>query len=420
MRTLVGFAVGMLALVAQATTQSQSPVKLVAPDAVTNAQLGNQIRTQGAAAIIGAWVDSSVAPYSGSAYVLDQTVDGWVVGQKLVASDGGQYHHFGLAVALAGDVILVGATDANGIGVRTGAAYLFTRSANGWSQSDKLVASDGIYTAGFGRGVALQGDLAIVGAQAQHTTTPWTGAAYVYERISGTWTEIQKLAPSDGESNDWFGGSVALDGRIGCIGAQGASSARGAAYVFEHGANGWTEVQKLAPVDLQRDDYFGWRVALDANTLLIGARGDDDKASNAGAAYVFERQADTWVQTDKLYAEDPTASAAFGIDVAIDDDRALVGAASAHGHKRFTGAAHLFKRTAGRWVEERKLIAPDGMSDDRFGFAVALSRRTAFAGALVDSTHFLATGSVYAFDLGASTRARRDGTALAAPTRSPP
>ena len=164
----------------------------------------------------------------------------------------------------------------------------------GWPQQAKLMASDKQADDNFGNSVSLSGDYAIVGARTEDTGGTNAGAAYVYKRDGTTWSEQQKIQASDAQDSDQFGYSVNISGDHAIVGAYtedtGGSDA-GAAYIFERSGTTWTEVKKITASDAQATDYFGQIVAIDGTNVIVGARGEDTKGSNAGAAYMFEKAA---------------------------------------------------------------------------------------------------------------------------------
>ena len=142
----------------------------------------------------------------------------------------------------------------------------------------------------FGHDVAPDGDTALIGAVHDDYNGMFSGSAYVFTRTGGVWSEQAKLLPADGAVGDSFGNSVALDGDTVVIGAlydnaNGPQS--GSAYVFTRTDGVWSEQAKLLPADGAEGDNFGGDVALDGDTAVIGAHGDDDNGDYSGAAYVF-------------------------------------------------------------------------------------------------------------------------------------
>jgi hypothetical protein len=233
---------------------------------------------------------------------------------------------------------------------------VFTLSAGTWTQQQKLLASDAASSDEFGFSVALSadGNTAIVGATAEDTSPNSNqGAAYVFTLSAGTWTQQQKLLASDASSGDQFGYSVALsaDGDTALIGAseEGTSpnSVNGAAYVFTRSGGTWTQQQKLLASDAASSDQFGYSVALsaDGDTALIGAYFEDTSPnSDNGAVYVFTRTAGVWAQQQKLLASDAASSDRFGNSVALsaDGNTAIVGASLEDTSNGNNGAAYIY------------------------------------------------------------------------------
>lgn len=342
--------------------------------------------------------------------------------RKLAASEGESRDIFGMSVAVAdeGSTALVGApgdADPNG----AGSVYVFSPIEDGWFQEGRLVPDEGGDGDSFGRSVTVSNDasIALVGAPGtdEGDLKENAGAAYVFDRSGGTWSQEAKLEASSGTADDSFGGSVAVtgDGSTAVVGAAGYEDTtdeakaenRGAAYVFARRGGAWTEEVKLTADDGDDGDRFGSSVAVagDSPTVLVGARWDEDpNGIDAGSAYVFELNGGEWSQQAKLAASDGDHGETFGRSVALAGDAttALIGASqhdAASG--RAAGAAYVFSRNAGSWSEETKLIASDGNFDDRFGRSVALSvdGTTAIVGAFQDEDpNGDRAGSAYQFD----------------------
>ena len=200
------------------------------------------------------------------------------------------------------------------------------------------------------------------------------GAAYVFVKSGNSWTEEQKLVASDGAAGENFGYSVSLAGDRALVGAYGSGAARGAAYVFVRNGSAWTEEQKLVASDGAADDAFGWSVSLAGDRALVGAPGND---GDRGAAYVFVRSGSAWTEEQKLVANDGVAFDNFGNAVSLAGDRALVGA---YWNDDFRGAAYVFVKSGSSWTAEQKLVASDGAAS-RFGNAVSLAGDRALIGA---------------------------------------
>jgi len=292
---------------------------------------------------------------------------------KLLASDGAAGDNLGSCVALDGDLAIVGAPGADPNSVsNSGAAYVFHKGDDGWRQVAKLVANDPNADDNFGKAVAISGQTVLVGSPNADPNGSNSGAAYVFNCTSGAgwqWQQAAKLVASDGAASNYFGNAVAIDGSRIVIGAHGRDSSKGAAYVFEHSdANGWQEKCKLPSGTLNASDYFGFSVSLDGNTAVSGAYGDDQAADAAGAAYVFRYSGTSWSLEQKLTAGDAAASDAFGRSVSISGDKVVVSAPmDDYDSKSNVGSAYVFSRSGSTWSQQKQLKASDGAAGDWFG-----------------------------------------------------
>ncbi len=263
---------------------------------------------------------------------------------KLIPSDGSEGDWFGSSVSISGDYAIVGADGGENNGVSTGAAYIFKRDSDtNWVEEQKLLASDGVEFDGFGISSSISGDYVIVSA-------PWKdnflGAAYIFKRNVNTWSEEQKLLASDGNANDEFGLAVSISGDYVIVGARGQDNRRGAAYIFKRDGNTWVEEQKLVASDGDTTDRIGYSASISGDYAIVGARFKDNWQ---GAAYIFSRENTTWTEEQKLLASDGTSNDWFGWSVSITENYAIVGATGDDNKK---GSAYIFKRGGTTWTEE--------------------------------------------------------------------
>jgi len=275
----------------------------------------------------------------------------------------------------------------------------------------RLVPDDGGGGDFFGASLALDGETALIGASYDETSNgTQSGSVYVFTRSDGSWSQQAKLTPDDGDGDDWFGTSVALDGDTALAGAvtdedpNGSDYRRltgaGSAYVFERTDGSWTQTAKLAAEDGDGSDAFGLRVALDGTTALISAPSDEDpNGASAGSVYAFERGEDTWSQQAKLTPDDGDSSDRFGMGLACADTTAVICAPDdEEPNGAGAGSAYVFERAAGVWSQTAKLAPDDGDEDDDFGWAAALADGTALVGAYTDEDpDGDDAGSAYAF-----------------------
>ena len=377
--------------------------KLIAEDSASNDFFGFSIALSDDTAVIGALRDDDNGVDSGSVYVFTRFGTNWSQQTKFTAADSGAGDEFGGQVALDGDIAVIGARHDDDKGVDSGSAYVFKRSGTAWSQQAKLTASDGAAGDEFGYSVAISGDTAVIGAPRDDDKSDDSGSAYVFTRSGSTWSQQAKLDATDGAAGDVFGISVAISGDTVVIGADLADekgSNSGAAYVFSRSGNTWSQHVKLTADDGAAGDLFGIRVTLSDDTAVIGAARDDDKGDESGAAYVFIRSGIEWVQQAKLSATDGAENDRFGTRVAIYGNTAVIGAILGDATSNKSGSTYVFTRSGSSWSQQAKLAASDGAADDVFGWSVALYGDTVMIGA---PTSIIAlpggTGSAYVFEI---------------------
>ncbi len=364
-------------------------LKLTASDGAASDNFGNSVAISGDYIIIGAPNDDDKGFNSGSAYIYQRNADGsWTQQQKLTASDGAASDQFGYSVSISGDYAIIGA---HGDESSKGSAYIFQRSpdGSGWTQQQKLTASDGVgggTAVGdlFGWSAAISGDYAVIGAFADDDNGDASGSAYIFRRSGSTWTQQQKLTASDGTANDIFGAAVAISGDYVIIGAQGDGA--GSAYVFQRSGSTWTQQQKLT-ANTGGFGQFAQTVAISGDYAIIGDWSDNPMGSASGSAFIFQRSGSTWTQQQKLIPSDGAASDAFGESVAINGDYIIVGAIGDDDKANNAGAAYLFRRIGSTWTQQQKLTASDGGAVDRLGNAVAISGEFAMVGAYNDDNN---------------------------------
>ncbi|MFN4253771.1 MAG: T9SS type A sorting domain-containing protein [Saprospiraceae bacterium] len=346
----------------------------------------------------------------GSAYVFGQNqggTDNWGQLKQIRASDGAAVDYFGNAASVDGTTALVGAHGDNvnngGNVTDAGSAYIYEKDlggTNNWGQRKRVSASDATAYAYFGNAVSLASGRALVGA-AKHKegTVTAQGAAYIFEKDNGgtdNWGQAQKLTAADGAANNFFGQSVAQSGDLALVGASGNSNNRGAVYVFDGGA-AWAQAQKLTASDAAVGDGFGTSLSMSSGYALVGA---PNKATYAGAAYVFKNNGGTWAELKKLAptAPVPAVNDRFGTSVALAGDYAYVSAVRSNGN---TGAVYVFHKDAGgtdNWGQIGYKTATGGASGDQFGYSLAVSDERMALGANLDDVASKADqGSVYVF-----------------------
>jgi RHS repeat-associated protein len=228
---------------------------------------------------------------------------------------------------------------------------VFTRSGTTWTQQGKLRASDAAAEDYFGVSVAVSGDYAVVGAYADDDAGSSSGSAYVFKRTGTSWSQQAKLTASDAAAGDQFGSSAAIWGDSLIVGARldddGAVADSGSAYVFTRSGTSWTQEAKLTASDAAAEDRFGNAVGISQDSAIVGAYYNDDGGGQSGSAYVFKRSGMSWSQQAKLRASDAAAYDYFGNSVSIWGENALVGAYCNDDGGSASGSAYLFSTTDG-------------------------------------------------------------------------
>jgi hypothetical protein len=345
------------------------------PQSGVEDSFGISVAIDGSTVVVGEPAAKPMPGLTGSAHVFVLSSSGWSLQQTLTPSDGVVRDGFGFYVGISGDTVVV---NGHGSNSPSGAAYVFVRSGNVWSQQAELTASDG----GYLENVAISGNTVVAGGPANDVNDfDAAGAVYLFVRsrpsvlkaapvgsapVIGTvevWSLQAKLTAFDAEANANFGLSVSIDVDTLVVGAPGQNSGAGAAYVFVRSGTVWSQPAEVTGNDVVAGDDFGFSVSVSGNTVVVGAPGE---GLSPGAAYVFVPMDGIWSQEAKLTTSDATRTDFFGSPVAISGDYAVVGATI-----NDSGVAYLFVRSGLTWSQQGKLSA----SDTAYGFGGSVAIR---------------------------------------------
>ena len=391
--------------------------KLKSDDLTPVDYFGREVAISGDYAIVGAGEkDHSDFFQAGAAYIFSRNLggtDGWGQVRRLTAELDAQTNaYFGETVSISGDYVIAGARSETVTGHSyAGAAYIFSRNqggTDGWGQVKKLTRSDVQSSTWFGISVSISGDHAIVGAYGEmQSGYSNAGAAYIFSRNrngSNQWGQVARLNASFPNNDAFFGGSVSISGDYAIVGAHyensSGNSRAGAVYIFsrnQNGSNQWGQVARLTEPTPVATNYFGDSVSISGDYAIVGATFGDSLFSNTGAAYIFHREPNGWVQVKKITASYAQVGDYFGYTVAISGDYAIVGA---YGENDLTGAVYIFYRNEGgidNWGEFSKLTASDAAADAFFGNSVAISGKNAIVAAEQDSAVQYRGGAAYIY-----------------------
>lgn len=375
-----------------------------------NFRHGYAAAIDGDLAVVGATYHSYDKNYlqnTGAAYIYSKHTNGtWVYRATLTANDRESSDYFGKSVAISGNTVVIGCPDENS---RNGAAYVFEGSGSSWNQTQKLTLSASIQYSEFGNAVGIKGDQIIVGASDFTGSLSREGAAYIFEKTNGTWTQTAALTSPNAVQYGYFGQSVAMDENTAVVGADTEAingSKNGAVYVYTKSEGTWSIAATLTHNAYSSSEYLGTSVSISGDWIVAGARyGYDPSNTKTGAAFLYQKPETGWVdatESAKLYPSDGISLDLFGQSVSISRDQVVVGA---YGHDltgSSQGAAYIFERPETGWVsatETKKITHTTPEDSDVFGYAVAGDGITVLVGAYNDDNNDLSnTGSAFFFE----------------------
>jgi hypothetical protein len=383
--------------------------ELTASDGAAFDEFGTSVAMSGNLAVVGApqhMVGSNAQ--QGAAYVFVQSGGTWALQAELIAPDGAGGDYFGSAVAISGNLAVVGAPQKMvGSSTQQGAAYVFVQSGGTWTLQAELIASDGASSDEFGTSVAISGNLAVVGApQRMVGTNTQQGGAYVFVQSGVTWSQQAELTA--GGPNTRFGSSAAISGSTAVVGAPGnfalpITNYPGEAYVFVQSGGTWMEQARLSALDGAADDSFGASVAFDGSTAVVGAP-NHPLSTQAGQAYTFTQSGGTWSQQAELFPPLVNGALGYGVlgtSVAVSGSTAVVGGPGTgipDSGGSAPGTAYVFTQSAGTWSQQAQLIPNTAAGSGQFGSSAAISGNLAMVGGAVQQVGSnAAQGAAYVF-----------------------
>lgn len=363
--------------------------KLTANDGAANDLFGESVAISGDRALVGAPRDDDLGVDSGSAYVFDLTTGQQA--RKITASDGAQGDRFGQGVGIDGAAAAVGAPQDDDRGNASGSAYLL--DVGSWLETRKLQAFESAWEMYFGESVEIRDDLLIVSAIGDDGRGSNSGAAYVYDVVTGAL--LTKVSHLDGDSFDLAGSAVSVFGQWALMGVPGRDDSSvdiGASYLFD--VRQGPMLGKMVADDVSATRSLGQSLAYEGGVLAAGATHDHEAGYYAGAVYLFD--VETGAVLRKLLPDSLTGGELFGRSLAMEGGQVLVGATGDSFHVQEAGAVYVFDRDTGQILH--KIVAPDGQRGDRFGVAIAVTGDRIYVGADgVDGDH-PGSGAVYEFE----------------------
>ena len=328
-----------------------------------------------------------------------------VEGVVIPRPDGGNTN-WGHSVDISGTTLIAGYTSYVG---DHGGVFIMEQEGKGkWDILEHFKTPDGATRDQYGHAVALEGNIAVVSAYEHGGKKPTAGGklgggpgiVYVLKREAKGFAEMTKLKGEGIQNNDRFGYAVDISGNTLVAGTPFHDEEKGAVYVYKLDGDQWKQQVKLQADDAGVKNRFGWDCAVHENTIVVGAPLAAAPKRLSGAAYVFKRQGDDWVQVAKITPDDGDGGDAFGASVDVSKSRIIVGANKDENEakKRGSGSAYIFQLVGDGVTQEAKLMADEPQEGAGFGFSVALDVNRALVGApSTDTKRGDDSGAVYAF-----------------------
>jgi hypothetical protein len=348
--------------------------------------LGESLAMHNNLLVAGASIDHSVSgeTYSGNAYLLVKTVDGWKQKNVFYNPTPENMESFGVSSGIHNSSIIIGASNAAVSGSRKGEAYIYTydSASNILSSPVTLTANDGAEGDYYGRSVGIHGDYAVVGASGKSVAGfSSSGGVYIYKKNAGTWSHFGFLSPAERNSADLFGFKVSISGNWLAVSATGAAVngtiAAGKVYLYQANANGTAFIYHstlTAPAPMPSGRY-GHSLSISGDTLVVGEiqQTGFDGTQSTGKVYVYERNGNSWNLHGALSPADGQKGDAFGFSVHFNNSKIVVGApyATVNGVMG-RGKAYVFELENGTWLQQAILSSGQNGFQDFFGWAVAI------------------------------------------------
>ncbi len=397
---LTNFSVPLVFASADPALSTQT--KLIADSQTQVDNYGSAIDIDGNTAVVNGLGNRFRGYPDGAVFVYVREGANWTLQQTLSAHDEEPNvdDSYASSVAISGDTLVVGATLDSTVGFATGAAYVYVRNGTTWSLQQKLTAADPATFSSFGISVDVTGDTAVVGAHGDDDAGFGTGAAYVFHRDGGVWTQQQKLKASDAAADVSFGLSVSISGQTIAVGAPFVSSPEssfsGAVYVFVNNGSAWLEQQKIEAHDITAGQELGYWVAISGETIVATAPGEIVGMHTYGAAYIFGRTGTTWDQQKKFVDRETEQTDGFALRAAIDGDTLVIGDIKDNTGALWGGAGYVYIRNGNvGWSLHHTLTATDAAYPDFLGLSVAISGNTIMLGAPAKDEQ---KGAVYIYE----------------------
>jgi hypothetical protein len=377
--------------------------KLLSVDRRENSWFGHSVAISGRTMVVGMQRQrNGTGRTAAQVYELERTGPSWQT--RLLPPEQDVEDEFGWTVAIAGNpahVIAVGAPGDDAVVPDAGAVYVFRKRGSGqeWDREGVIRVDDAEEDDYFGRAIAVWGDIIVVGHPKDDDLGEGSGSVYVFRFDGDEWPLEQKIQLPDGRESDFFGGSVDVEGDLLVVGssADGRETNSGAVFTYRFERGQWIFGDKIFPEDGESFDGFG-AVSLSGDALLVAAPGDDDNGDRAGAGYIFRYANSTWKQEAKLLPERGMPSSRLGLSRSLEGTTAVLGTRFGTTFGERTGIAYVFHRDGqGSWAETGTLLPTGQQRSSEFATSVGVFGSIVVIGSPRDGLGFDNSGSAYVF-----------------------
>ncbi|MET3730764.1 T9SS type A sorting domain-containing protein [Moheibacter stercoris] len=395
----------MLVILTSLSTQSKAQYEVqqkLVGDREQRAEFGTSTSMNSQYLAVGASRENIA---TGAVYVYQKNQnETWEFHQKIQAEDGHEMAEFGGAMKMGDNFLAIASGRADiGDALRAGAIYLYDLTDGSFVFNSKLVASDYSDDSLLGANptcIDISGNTLVAGAPG---TNDWAGAVYVFQKINENWTEVQKVTAPEPIEYSNFGIGVSISGNTLIVGASGENNGKGAVYVYEKNANGfWEFQQKLESSTPQTNSYFGNSLHIHENQFVVGAYAEGNPGTDYASAYVFQKNGETWEETQRLVGESSSEDSFYGWMTQISENHLWISAPHFFGQEAGK-VYHYTKSSEGIWNLAELIQPNESMEEDAFGWSFQAFGETLAVGATRDDfdenqeNELMDAGSVFIF-----------------------
>ena len=358
-------------------------------------QFGRSLAFGGQEWLFSGAISNDKGEASGSVYVFRNTNNQWLQSQKMIPLDARADDYFGLSIAAYANKSIVTAYKNDEGGTNAGAAYYYQETGGKWNLRQKLIPVNSNSYQLFGSAVAMTEQTALISAVGDSENGFQSGAVYAYNLLNNEWLECQKLIAPNGGPNDEFGNALSITGNIAVIGAWGSLNKNGkrsgAVYIYMYNGKQWVLQQQLFAPEGENDDRFGWSLSIKEGVVAIGAPGSDESGKDMGAVYLFTRQNNEWVYSQKIVPQGGIHGAGLGIKVLIAEGKRIwVSAEKTRTALGTSGSVYSYVPDGvinDKWTQEILTMQSQDYTHARYGSALAVNHDKLAIGAYLASVN---------------------------------